>query len=200
MRKRVTHIVFNGLVAVFLTHLMTSDSRVPSYMFRPLNFSGYRWNVVRTDSPQYPGPNVFSSNYENVWVDTSGSLHLRITYRNGVWNCAEVVLDQYLGYGTYTFYVDGDFTALDQNVVIGMFLYRDDTHEYDIEFSRWGDPTADALQYSIQPSTKVGNTRAFPTHLKGTYSSHQIQWTQNAVEFVSLHGHYQKSPGGLSHC
>ncbi|GAC1436477.1 MAG: hypothetical protein PVS3B3_30670 [Ktedonobacteraceae bacterium] len=195
MRKRVTHFLFHGLIAVFLTQIMTSGQLLSSYSFTPLDFSGYRWNGVNTDSPQYPGPNVFSSSRENVWVDSRGSLHLRVTYRNGVWNCAEVVLEKYLGYGTYTFYVDGNFTDMDQNVVVGMFLYRDDTHEYDIELSQWGTPTANTLQYSLQPYTNNGNSRMFPTHLKGVYTSHQIQWTHNAVEFVSLHGHYQKSPG-----
>lgn len=199
MRKITIHFLFCGLAILLLPQMMTAANSgyiVSSYSSTLLNFSGYQWEAASTgDLPQDPGPNVFSNNPKNVWVDNNGALHLRVTYQDGVWHCAEVALDQNLGYGKYTFYISGDFTVLDSNIVAGMFLYRDDTHEYDIELSQWGTPTPDALQYSIQPYTKAGNSRIYPVHLNGIYSSHQIKWSPNIVEFTSLHGHHQQSPG-----
>jgi hypothetical protein len=196
MSKRITHILFNGLFVVCLMQSMPSDQgeAAASYSFNSLNFSGYSWQAVSTSSAMYPGPNVFSNNSQNVWVDKNG-LHLRMTYRNDVWNCAEVVLEKDLGYGFYTFYIDSSFTNLNLNAVVGLFLYRDDTHEYDIEFSRWGESSEKILQYSIQPATKEGNKRGFPVSLQGTYTTHQIKWTSDAVEFLSQHGHYQQKQG-----
>lgn len=99
-------------------------------------FSGYIWDVRNSDLSG-PGPNYWSNNTENVWLDENGYLHLKITYTDGKWVCPEV-RTQTLGYGTYTFYTASNIDALDKNVVLGLFAYKDDSHEVDIEFSRWG--------------------------------------------------------------
>ena len=41
-----------------------------------IHFSGYKWAIKAGDSLG-PDSNDFSSNHENVWVDSEGSLHLR---------------------------------------------------------------------------------------------------------------------------
>jgi hypothetical protein len=68
---------------------------------KSVRFSGYDWRV-KSGSAE-PGPNTFSDGEENVRVDSDGRLHLRITYRDGRWYCAEVVNQRSLGYGTYQF-------------------------------------------------------------------------------------------------
>src|SRR6266568_3108242 len=105
---------------------------------RTIEFSGNQW-VVKDGGEERrgPGPNYFSSSPENVWVDSQGQLHLKITNRNNRWYCAEVSLEKPLGYGTYEFFVNGRFDQLDPHVVDGLFLYEDDAHEIDIEFGRW---------------------------------------------------------------
>src|SRR5690606_14139601 len=105
---------------------------------RIINFSGYQWLVRDTDNVRYgPGPNLFSNSTENVWVDDQGKLHLRIVNRNEKWYCAEVTLNQKVGYGKYIFYINSSLSSLDDNVVAGLFTYLDDTQEIDIEFSKW---------------------------------------------------------------
>ena len=73
----------------------------------------------------------------------------------GVWRCAEVILSQSLGYGTYCFETQG-LDLPDPWMVVGGFLWDSCTpplyREMDIEYSRWGNE-ADACtsQYVVQP-------------------------------------------------
>ncbi len=162
---------------------------------RTIEFSGYTWMVAdSSEERRGPGPDYFSSSAENVWVDSQGRLHLKLTHRNNRWYCAEVFLEKPLGYGTYEFFVDGRFDQLDPHVVVGLFLYRDDTHEIDIEFARWGKRQGNNLQYVLQPSHLPGNIHRYEAKLNGDYTTHRIVWKPESVSFRSLHGHYAGKP------
>ena len=67
---------------------------------REIRFAGYDWNVK---SGQWlgPGPNHFSEAEEDLWIDTSGRLHMKIAEREGLWYCTEIVSIDSFGYGTY---------------------------------------------------------------------------------------------------
>src|SRR5574341_1745935 len=39
---------------------------------RQISFSGYMWNVKKSNGRVGPGPNYFSDSTQNVWVDLSG--------------------------------------------------------------------------------------------------------------------------------
>jgi hypothetical protein len=83
---------------------------------------------------------------DNVWVDSRGRLHLKITKNNGRWECAGVILRGAKSYGQYTFRISTDADKLDENIVAVLFLYRNDENEVDIEFSR--SSTAEAVSNS----------------------------------------------------
>lgn len=155
-------------------------------------FSGYSWNVKDSyGSRSNPGLNYWSSSTNNVWVDGNGWLHLKITYMNGKWYCAEVSTVNSLGYGTYVFYTASRIDNLDKNVVVGLFSYVDDNHEVDIEFSRWGDANAHNAWYTVQPRPyDITNQKSFDISLNGYYSTHWFTWSPNQVFFESFHGHY----------
>lgn len=169
-------------------------------LFQPLaaqtlQFAGRTW-IVRDAASAAPGPNAWSS--DNAWVDSLGRLHLRITRgADGVWRCAEVMLDTALGFGTYEFKVDGRIDQLDRNVVFGMFQYPqpstgpDFTHEIDIEFSRWGSDTAFPGYWTVYPTTTAlaETTHAFAPVLEGDYSTHRFHRARDSVRFEMLHGH-----------
>lgn len=158
---------------------------------RTVEFSGYQWIVRHGDEERRgPGSNYFSSSPENVWVDSQGQLHLKITNRQDRWYCAEVSLENPLGYGTYEFFTNGRFDQLDSPVIVGLFLYRDAAHEIDVEFGRWGKGYGDNLQYVLQPGHLPGNIYKYEARLNGDYTSHCIVWRNNSVFFRSLHGHY----------
>ena len=161
---------------------------------RVISFSGYDWIVSTTgDRKGGPGPNYFSDSEENAWVDGEGRLHLRITYRDGRWNCARVEMAKSFGYDRYLFYVSTRPDSLDRQVVWGLYTYRNDEEEIDIEFSRWGIDNNQEAQYVIQPS-KPGNRARFRMNLEGSYTTHMINWKRKKVDFASYHGH-RSAPG-----
>lgn len=158
---------------------------------RTIEFSGYHWiGKHGGEERRGPGPNYFSSSPENVWVDSQGQLHLKVTHHNDRWYCAEVSLEDPLGYGTYEFFVNRRFDQLDPYVVVGLFLYRDDTHEIDVELGRWGKRYGDNLQYVLQPGHFPDHIHRYEAKLNGDYTSHRIVWGKDSVSFRSLHGHY----------
>ena len=125
-----------------------------------ITWSGYEWKVRSSrGAAQGPGPNIFSDSRDNVFVDSKGDLHLRITQREDKkWVAAEIDLTQSLGYGTYQWELSSRYDRLPSNVVVGLFTYisprsvarqtdgvvgnqkPDTPHEIDIEFTgAWGD-------------------------------------------------------------
>ena len=157
-----------------------------------ISFAGYTWNVRAGGGG--PGPNQWSPN--NVWVDASGALHLKITNVNGVWQCAEVTLTQRLGFGSYQFDVTGPIDRMDPNVVLGLFDYPtpdvgpDGTNEIDIEYSRWGNPNNPPGNYTVWPAVAglEPATHAFSFAQTSNQSTQRFSWTRYAINFSSLNG------------
>ncbi|MCW4028951.1 MAG: hypothetical protein NWE92_04815 [Candidatus Bathyarchaeota archaeon] len=158
-----------------------------------IKWSGYTWLVRNSnEKATNPGPNYWSNSTQNVWLDSNGYLHLKITQRNGKWYCAEVTCTQPLGYGTYAFYTIGRIDQLDQNVVLGLFAYKDDTHEIDIEFAKWGDASYPNSWFSVQPPPFIAgvNQKTFNLKLYGSYTTHYFTYKPQSVYFETFAGHY----------
>ncbi len=165
---------------------------------RTIQFSGYRWSVRNADSPQGPGPNYFSDDPENVWVDAQGRLHLRVTQRDGLWRCAEIYLEDSLGYGTYTFRVASSIDTLDGQMVFAGFVYETDSQEIDIELSHRLAAPHNA-QFVVQPYYTPGNLERFD--MPGvSVATHQFAWSAPQVEFRSWTGRADEpQPGDWVH-
>lgn len=158
-----------------------------------IRFAGHEW-LVR-DYPGGPGPN--SWDVGNVFVDEAG-LHLRISKIGGVWTCAEVILTQPLGFGTYSFDITGRPDKLDRNAVLGLFTFPDEdvgpsgTNEIDIEFARWGSKTnPNVLNWTVYPP-ELGprsTNHHVPMALKTAASSHSFIWNASSVAFASHQGY-----------
>jgi hypothetical protein len=167
-----------------------------SSIAKTISFAGYTWNVRQNSVLEGPGPNYFSGN--NVWVDSNGRLHLKLSKNpnTGGWECAELYLNKTLGYGTYQWKIDGALDKLDKNVVFGLFNYsgNDRYDEQDIEFSKWGvQDNNNMLNYTVWPAT--GSSQAhvevtYPFSLNGTWTTHRFKRTSNSISFKSLHGFY----------
>lgn len=158
-------------------------------------FSGYEWIAEGSGGNKInPGQNYFSCSDDNVWVDEDGCLHLRITKRENKWYCAKVTLKESHSYNKYIFTVASRVDRLDRNVVGGLFTYLDDANEIDIEFSRWGIKRNPDGQFIIQPAHNEGNSHRFKLKLKGTYSTHIIDWRQDKIDFSSYRGPYLENP------
>lgn len=157
---------------------------------RVIEFSGYEW-VVRTneESTAGPGPNFFSDSEENVWVDEDGRLHLKIVEIGGIWYCSGVTLRNSYGFDKYVFYVASRVDQLDENVVGGLFTYKNDEEEIDIEFSKWSDSENQDSQFAIQPSYLAGNKTRYNLDLESELSTHFFDWKSDRIEFGSYRGH-----------
>ena len=165
-----------------------------------------RWHIKHSRKPKAPGPNLWSARKSNVFLDERGFLHLKTTPSSHGWKCAEVFTDYRFGYGEYTFYLIGNFTRFHPQLVLGLFLYRNDHSEIDIEFSRWGKSRQDSLgMFTIHWRDSLGTDRKisqkFPVHLSGDnpYVTFKIKWFPDSVIFQGYRGHYPQlpSPGAL---
>ena len=156
-----------------------------------IQFSGYTWNV-KNGVGLGPGPNNWSSN--NVWVDASGFLHLRISKDpiTGKWNCAEVSTQQTFGFGKWQFWVEGRIDQMDKNVVLGLFNYsgNDGFDEMDIEWARWGNRRYPNCNYTVWPAQQGFKNFSYTKEvaLSGPNTTQRFMRTSTSVLFQSLQG------------
>jgi hypothetical protein len=187
-RPNAQHLTLNALLLLALCLF----SALPA-LSQTLKFSGYEWEV-RSGDRGGPGPNAWSAT--NVWLDAKGWLHLKISHQNGDWSCAEVTMNQRLGFGTYQFQVMGHLDKFDRNVVLGLFNYPpseigpDGTNEIDIEFAHWGRADAPIGNYTVWPAKEnVRQTsKTFDFTLKGDSTTQRFIWNSQGILFQSLHG------------
>ncbi len=172
---------------------------VPS---REIRFAGHDWYVKSSGEPFGPGPNHFSEAPEDVWVDSSGHLHMKIVKRDGLWYCTEIVAKESFGNGTYVFTVETRVDQLDPDIVAGLFLWDGDAPEHhyreiDIEFGRWKDPQSQNAQYVIQPWDAPGNRYRFDVDYPGPAdpTTHVIRWAPDRIDFTSYYGPFRTYPG-----
>ncbi len=167
---------------------------------RTLDFAGRTWRVK---GPGYygPGPNLFSDNPANVWVDAQQRLHLTNTQVGSNWYSTEVALVDALGYGDYVFTTQGALDQLDPAVVCGFFLWQygpcydsgylwwNPYNEIDVEFSYWGNPGIGVAQFVAQPADYPGNVSRFDaTFGADEVTSHAFRWLPDRVEYRSWRG------------
>jgi len=174
---------------------------------KTIQFSGITWNVK--DGYGSPRNNYWSSNQDNVWVDSDGALHLKIQKVDDVWYCSEIWTDQSFGFGDYIFKINSRIDLLDQNVVFGLFIYKNlgmqstpQEYEIDMEFSSWQGQigTNNALYvFQYREGGDINNSSLITPYLynfalNGINSTHKFIWESNKITFQSYHGHYDTPP------
>ena len=188
----------------FLTNLY-AESVASAIVTRPypgprwLSFSGYDWWVKTSAGKVGPGPNYFSDSTNNVFLDGSGNLHLKVTYRSNQWTCAEIVSARSFGYGSYRFELLTDVNALDANVVLGLFTWSDDPalahREIDVECSRWSNAgDLRNSQFVVQPYNLPGHLVRYTVPALLTNSTQSFNWESNRVVFQSQRGDFSLNP------
>lgn len=152
-----------------------------------VNFSGFQWRVRKVPSDRGGTRNPYDHN--NVYVDPSGALHLRIVNRNNQWTCSEVNVTRSLGYGTYVFTVE-DTSNLDPAAFFEIFTWDHSSNqgshgEFDINISRWGDPqnANENAQYTVQPAFLPLNISRFKA--PGGKLRHTIVWEEGRVTMLT---------------
>jgi len=166
---------------------------------RRINFSGYDWWLKTSSGQVGPGPNYFSDNTNNLWLDAQGQLHLRITNRSNQWQCAELITSRTFGYGSYRFELNSSPNDLDPNVVLGLFTWSDDPayahREIDVECSRWGNAAdVNNAQYVVQPFDTPGHLVRYRVPAGQTNSTHLWIWETNRITFQSQRGSFTPNP------
>ena len=174
---------------------------LPSAWSKTLRFSGYDWEVRGTGKGG-PGPNQWDD--ANVRVDEKGRLHLKISKVDGEWRCAELQTKQRFGFGRYRFQVTGRIDTFDPYVVLGLFTYptrdvgTDGTNEIDIEAAHWGRADGTNLGYVVYPASgkrqAPGDSKAVKFTLDDPRTTHEFEWTEKGVHFLSTRGHGGKVP------
>jgi hypothetical protein len=146
-------------------------------------------------------------------VDENGRLHLSIRKIGGSWYSTEVALEEVLGYGDYIFTTYGRLDLLDPNAVFGLFIWQygpcydpaygwwNPYDEFDVEFSRWGNPGNNIGQFVAQPYDYPGNLSSFDaTFSEGELTSHAFRWLHDRVECRSWRGGpSDETPANLIH-
>lgn len=186
--KKYSYLAFAVLMSLLL--FTSRESNAQEVFADPLppesssiEFSGIQW-YMKAGEGLGPRNNDWSDSEESVFVDEMGRLHLKIRQIEGIWHSAEVSTVLHAGYGIYRFIVDSPLHQLDREVVLGMFLYRDDNTEIDIEISRWGEESeseANAL-YTVQPYILDGHMHAFNMSYPES-TIYEIDWQVDSLIF-----------------
>ena len=193
--------------AVALALALTAVSAPTPCAARTIDWSGYSW-WVRTSNgnPQGPGPNIFSDSTQNVFIDASGNLHLKIRKdANNKWLASEIDLNQSLSYGTYEFEVSSRYDQFAANVVGALFTYLspesvasqtggslsngipDTPHEIDIEFTKaWG---SGHLYFTTHDTETPSHSKNYFQPLTGDFTTHRFTWEPGRIIWESFHGH-----------
>jgi hypothetical protein len=160
-----------------------------------IKWQGHTWDL-KSATGAGPGPNNWNPN--NIFVDTNGYLHLKITADpaapNG-FDCAELSTTNSLGFGTYQWQIESRVDQFDPWVVLGLFPYGppelgpDGSNEIDIEYSRWGHPKGTDGGFTVYPDSGTTITsHKFNFKLEGTYTTSRFTWDTKGIQFWLMGG------------
>lgn len=151
-------------------------------------FGTNEWFIRTGPNPGGAGPNYWGSGKESVEV-VDNKLHLRIAQVNGRWTSAEVMTPIPDGKRGAVIVISSPTHDLDPRLVIGMFAYRDDHNELDIEISRFGSPASlNNAQYAVH--SPRGGVEKYPFSItpspESPASMHTITWGPRVSPGVGL--------------
>ncbi len=178
---------------VLLTFLISgrTASHPSSRTNTQLNWMGHDWTLTNGGMA-----GVARGRPSNVYVDTSGYLHLTITKKRRTVTAGELFSNDKMGFGTYQWVVQGALDNMDPHTVLGLFPYgpeggvgRDGENEIDIEFSKWGNTLCGGAcnaDFTVYPSTgnfHVGSTEDdFNVNLNGgTIVTARMTWSATSI-------------------
>jgi hypothetical protein len=140
---------------------------------------------------------VALANVDNVSVDASGYLHLKITNAGGNWTAAQLFTTDDLGFGTYQWQIDAPLDRFDPNVVLGLFPYGPEggvgsagTNEIEIDYSRFANacgPNADWTTYPASGTT-IGESRSTFSLKGSTLSTTRLVWSKSRITIALMSG------------
>jgi hypothetical protein len=156
-----------------------------------LVFDDLVWHVRSGQYRAGPGNNLWGHAAPQVSLDPKGRLRLSVTAdEQENLRSAEIATELPSGPCRIVVDVDSALMGLDPNVVVGVFVYRNDQSEFDFEASRWGKPEAPDGLFTVAPTVRPGpvpvtkkpHQRAFalppgPTRIV-------FEWREDSVTFA----------------
>lgn len=121
-----------------------------------LSFQGRTWWMRSPEIRAGAGPGWWTDAGAHV-VDHA--LELELVEQQGRWRGVELLTP--LPSGRTGVAVELEVEALPADVILGVFLYRSDTSEVDVELGQWGDRTAANAQFAVGPASRPGNVHRF---------------------------------------
>jgi hypothetical protein len=180
------------VTVLILTLLLLSLKPVSAAYATTITWSGINWKISNWagSSDAMPG---FVFDPCNVTKDSSGRLVLTLVKVGNVWKGAEISTPYTRSFGTYYVQVYSSLGTLPPSAVFGFFIYKgwqyDGTNEIDIEYSQWGNSSANNWNYTVYPASSSGvkssKTFGFSTAWSTT---HSFVWSQKSVYFQSSTG------------
>lgn len=160
---------------------------------KSLHFSGYDW-VIRTAKSSRGGI-LRPYSADNAWVDTQGSLHLKVTRDSDRWVCSEVSMIRSLGYGTYNFEVR-DVAHFEPAAILDLFTWSDQNseeahHEMNVTIGRRGDPASKNAEYIVEPYYVPSNVSRF--NVQAGRMTYSFDWEPDSITFQTWKGHADAS-------
>lgn len=135
----------------------------------------FNFAVRDTLRPSGPGNNIFSK--DNV-INKEGEITLKVDNLSRIgWSCAEIHYPAKQG----IYEMDIEVPCLPKGIVCGIFLYKDDQNEIDIEFGRWGKVFSKNCQFVRQHPFEINRFWNFKrnNHLVVEYKDKEVTMCVN---------------------
>lgn len=82
-----------------------------------ISFAGIEWKVANNNEPQSMADLIYVSSDKNVFVDSSGRLHLRVSAIDGNWLGAELESIQELAFGEFSYTIETNLDNIDSSCI-----------------------------------------------------------------------------------
>ena len=151
---------------------------------KTIEWAGHTWDVTDYTSQ------VFTTT--NVWVDSSGQLHMKLIYENGTWHDFNLIDSEKANYGTYKWtvasnvdYIQDKQDGGNPGFLFSPFLFDNTIQQYnygemDIEMCKWGGSN---LKSNTDWTVATAGPNVQYNHFTGAGNTWTLEWTPYHIKF-----------------
>lgn len=151
---------------------------------------GVSWAIKTHEKVHGPGNNQWAMEHS----DDEEPIVFRISNNDSTPICSEIFSTKKdFGFGIYTLHFVGNLNSIQDNTVLGIFLYeckKEKPLEVDIEFTKWNDETGPNLHYTLHNFKEIpSKPQSKSFKLNGDYFTCIIKWDESGLYLGAFHGH-----------